>query len=121
MFRFRFLEASHGKVLPLAVLDLRALHPHCRRRRTCLADAMLVSGPKTETSPSVEVIQKVRGKVKDIPVFINIVLNMENTKKLLKVADGAVVVSNLKKERVIRNSLDKERINKLLKVISEIK
>lgn len=86
-----------------------------------LADVILISGPKTGTPPSVEVIQKVKEKVKDVPVFVNTGLNMENAKELLKVADGAIVGSSLKKEGVTWNPVDKERVKKLMKVVSEIK
>jgi len=86
-----------------------------------LADVILVSGPKTGTPPSAEVIQKVRAKVKNIPVFVNTGLDTENAKELLKVADGAIVGSSLKKNGVTWNSVDKERVKKLMKVVSEIK
>lgn len=46
---------------------------------------------------------------------------MENAKELLKVADGAIVGSSLKKEGVTWNPVDKERVKKLMKVVSEIK
>jgi len=39
----------------------------------------------------------------------------------LKVADGAIVGSSLKKNGVTWNSVDKERVKKLMKVVSEIK
>jgi len=86
-----------------------------------LADVILISGPKTGTPPSVEVIQKVKEKVKDVPVFVNTGLNMENAKELLKVADGAIVGTSLKKNGVTWNSVDKERVKKLMKVVNEIK
>ena len=86
-----------------------------------LADVILISGPKTGTPPSIEVIQKVKEKVKDVPVFVNTGLNTENAKELLKVADGAIVGTSLKKNGVTWNSVDKERVKKLMKVVSEIK
>ena len=71
---------------------------------------------KNDRLSSIEVIQKVKGKVKDVPVFINTTgLNMENAKELLKVADDAIVGSSLKKEGVTWNPADKERIIPKLK------
>jgi len=45
-----------------------------------LADVILVSGPKTGVSPSLEMIRKVKEGVKDVPVFVNTGLNTENAK-----------------------------------------
>lgn len=86
-----------------------------------LADVILVSGPKTGVSPSLEMIRKVKEGVKDVPVFVNTGLNVENAKELLKIADGAIVGSSLKKNGVTWNPVDKERVKKLMKVVSEIK
>jgi membrane complex biogenesis BtpA family protein len=86
-----------------------------------LADVILVSGPKTGVSPSLEMIRKVKEGVKDVPVFVNTGLNAKNVRELLKIADGAIVGSSLKKEGVTWNPVDKERVKKLMKVVSEIK
>jgi membrane complex biogenesis BtpA family protein len=86
-----------------------------------LADVILVSGPKTGTPPSVEVIERVKEKVKDVPVFVNTGLNMENARELLKVADGAIVGTSLKKNGVTWEPVGKERVKKLMKVVSGIK
>jgi len=75
-----------------------------------LADVILVSGPKTGVSPSLEMIRKVKEGVKDVPVFVNTGLNIENAKELLKVADGAIVGTSLKKNGVTWNPVDKERV-----------
>ena len=86
-----------------------------------LADVILVSGPKTGVSPSLEMIRKVKEGVKDVPVFVNTGLNIENAKELLKVADGAIVGTSLKNNGVTWNPVDKERVKKIMKVVSEIK
>jgi membrane complex biogenesis BtpA family protein len=85
-----------------------------------LADAILISGPKTGTPPSVEVIQKVKEKVKDVPVFVNTGLNMENAKELLKVADGAIVGTSLKKNGVTWNPVDPERVKKFIDKVNSV-
>jgi predicted TIM-barrel enzyme len=66
-------------------------------------------------------IRKVKEGVKDVPVFVNTGLNAKNVRELLKIADGAIVGSSLKKEGVTWNPVDKERVKKLMKVVSEIK
>jgi len=86
-----------------------------------LADVVLVSGPKTGVSPSLEMIRKVKEGVKDVPIFVNTGLNTENAKELLKIANGAIVGSSLKKNGVTWDPVDKERVKKLMKVVSEIK
>ena len=80
-----------------------------------------MSGPKTGVSPSLEMIRKVKEGVKDVPVFVNTGLNIENAKELLKVADGAIVGTSLKNNGVTWNPVDKERVKKIMKVVSEIK
>jgi len=86
-----------------------------------LADVILVSGPKTGVSPSLEMIRKVKEGVKDVPIFVNTGLNIENAKELLKIANGAIVGTSLKKNGVTWDPVDKERVKKLMKVVSEIK
>lgn len=86
-----------------------------------LADVILVSGPKTGTPPSTEAIQKIKAKVKDVPIFVNTGLNVENAQELLKVADGAIVGTSLKKSGITWNPVDIKKVKKLMKVVSEIK
>jgi len=84
-----------------------------------LADAILVSGPMTGIAPTVETLKKVKENVQ-IPVFVNTGVNANNVSGLLKIADGAVIGTSLKKNGITWNPVDKERVIQLMKKVREI-
>jgi membrane complex biogenesis BtpA family protein len=86
-----------------------------------LADVILISGPRTGSAPSIEMIQRVKEKVKDVPVFVNTGLNSENAKELLSVADGAIVGTSLKRDGITWNPVDKDRVKKLMEIVEGIR
>jgi len=85
-----------------------------------LADVILVSGPMTGVAPALENLKKVKEKV-DIPVFVNTGVNVENVSELLKIADGVIVGTSLKKDGITWNQIDKNRVVNLMKEVNKIR
>lgn len=79
-----------------------------------LADAVIVSGRETGDAPVVADVQAVRDALPDTPIFIGSGIDKENISTLLKVADGAIVGSSLKRQGNINNPVDVERVRTLV-------
>ncbi len=86
-----------------------------------LADALLVSGPMTGVPPSLESLVRVKEAVGDIPVLVNTGVNHENVVDLLKVADGAVVGTSLKKEGITWNPVDIDRVRSFMERVESLR
>ncbi len=86
-----------------------------------LADALIVTGEMTGLPPSVEDIKRVKEVVKDVPVIIGSGLNLDNVRKLLRYADGAIVGTYFKVKGITQNPVDPERVRKFMEVVKEIR
>ena len=74
-----------------------------------LADAICVSGVLTGKAVNVEELKKTKEKIKDIPVFANTGVSIDNVEEIFKVADGCVIGSHLKYDGVTWNNIDNSR------------
>lgn len=81
-----------------------------------LADVVLVSGPMTGEAPDVSHIEEVKSVV-DVPVFANTGVKKENVEMVLRVADGAIVGTSLKKGGITWNPVDVERVRSFMEVV----
>ncbi len=86
-----------------------------------LADAILVSGPMTGRSPDLETLKRVKAAVDDVPVLINTGVNLQNVDELLKVADGAIVGTSLKKDGITWNPVDPERVKRFMERVESLR
>ncbi|MDI3523984.1 MULTISPECIES: BtpA/SgcQ family protein [unclassified Kosmotoga] len=86
-----------------------------------LADVILVSGPMTGESPSLDHIKKVKDKVGEKPVFANTGVTKENVREILNIADGAIIGTSLKKDGITWNPVDESRVRELMEVVEEVK
>ena len=59
--------------------------------QTLLADAVIVSGIATGSSPEIEDLKKVRQALPQTPILIGSGSSKENIGELLAIADGAIV------------------------------
>lgn len=82
-----------------------------------LADAIIVSGTATGSAPLMEDLNKVRDAVPDTPIFIGSGTSNENVDSLLSIADGVIVASSLKRQGVLENPVDVDRVRTLVKSI----
>jgi uncharacterized protein len=78
-----------------------------------LADGIIISGVETGTAPDLEELHRARKAVPGTPIFIGSGASKENLRSLLAVADGAIVASSLKRQGVLENPVDVERVRAL--------
>jgi uncharacterized protein len=75
-----------------------------------LADAILVSGAMAGMEPNIETVREVKAAVgSDTPVLVNTGAKSTNIRDFLKVADGAIVGSDLKRNGLTLSAVDPER------------
>ena len=78
-----------------------------------LADALIISGPSTGTPPLIEDLKSVRTTLPDCPLLAGSGVDKNNIGKILSMADGAIVGSSLKRQGIIENPIDMERVREL--------
>jgi membrane complex biogenesis BtpA family protein len=113
----RSLGAEH--VLVIADLQVkyarmlveRSLEESARLARVAGADALVVTGTRTGEPPSLEEIENARRGAGEIPLLVGSGLSPGNAAALLRVADGAIVGTSLKRDQEI----DAGRVRELLR------
>jgi membrane complex biogenesis BtpA family protein len=85
---------------------------------SCLADAILISGPMAGVHPDYSVIEEVKAAVDDAPVFLNTGATPENIEDYLAVADGVIVGSTLKVDGRTWNPVDPERVDLFMAAVA---
>ena len=86
-----------------------------------LADAIIVSGTSTGSSPAKSDIEMVKHAVPGVPVLIGSGASAENAAELLGVADGAIVASSLKRQGKLENCIDVDRVRSLIDAVSRVR
>jgi len=86
-----------------------------------LADAVIVSGSFTGEETPLEKIRRVKDYLPEFPVLVGSGANPENIGKLLKYADGAIVGTAFKKDRITTNPVDVENVKKFMEVVKEVR
>lgn len=80
-----------------------------------LPDAILVSGPMAGKEPNVEAVQRVKDAVGDqVPVLVNTGAKSTNVASFLRIADGVIVGSDLKRDGYTWNPVDPERVERFV-------
>ena len=79
-----------------------------------LADAILVSGPLTGQPADQTNLQKVAETVKDVPIFANTGVNIDNITNIFSVAQGVVVGTHFKIDGNTWNAVDADRVNRFM-------
>ena len=83
-----------------------------------MADALIVTGPRTGSPPSAEDLKAVKG-LKD--VLIGSGLNHENVRSLLPLADGAIVATCFRKGDNVLNPVDPQRVRSFLSTVRSLR
>jgi len=86
-----------------------------------LADALIVTGPRTGVEPSIDDVIKVKKAVPDKPVLVGSGVNKENVKEFLKHADGAIVGTSLKVDSVTSNPVNEGSVREFMKAVQQIR
>lgn len=84
-----------------------------------LADAVIVSGVATGSAPDMDELATVKKAVPGTPVLIGSGSSKENVGDLLGIADGIIVASSLKRQGILENPIDVERVRSLVNSVKK--
>jgi len=79
-----------------------------------LADALIVTGSQTGHAAEASDLQRVKKELPDMPLLVGSGCSKENISDLLEVADGVIVASSLKREGILKNPIDVDRVSSLV-------
>ena len=82
-----------------------------------LADGIIVSGAATGSAPNWDDLNRVRQALPDTPILIGSGASAENCSALLAIANGIIVASSLKRQGLVENPIDVERVRALVKAV----
>lgn len=83
------------------------------------ADAVVVSGIATGSSPDPTDLKAVREALPDTPIFVGSGSSKENAGELLKIANGLIVASSLKRQGILENPVDVDRVRSLVDTVKK--
>ncbi len=107
---FADVAVKHSAPLAARDLELEVLETIQRGR----ADALILTGDMTGQEVPRELLQRVKAVARETPVLLGSGVNAENVEDLLREADGAIVGTFFKREGVIGNPVDPERVAQLM-------
>jgi uncharacterized protein len=111
------INAEFAAPLDTRPLDLRARSAVF----SSLADAILVSGPITGQATEQSDLNMVCAAVKDVPVFANTGVNIDNVTEVLSVADGCVVGTHFKVDGQTWNAVDPDRVKRFMAKVETLR
>jgi hypothetical protein len=114
---FADVHGKHGTLLSPRAIEQSAMDAAYRG----LADALIVTGPRTGAEPELEDLMRVKKAVPDRPVLVGSGVGKGNVAKLLKHADGAVVGTSLKVGGVVDNPVDEKRVRALIAAVKRLR
>jgi len=126
--RLRSILGSDVKVLAdvlvkhgshLIVSDL-PIGYHVRRVVELGADAVVVSGARTGGETSLDRVAEVK-HASAKPVLVGSGVNPANAEKLLAIADGAIVGTYFKRDGILSNPIDVERVRRLMDIVKRLR
>lgn len=79
-----------------------------------LADGLIVSGAETGSAPDLTDFQQVKSVLPDVPLLAGSGCTKENISAVMSIADGVIVASSLKRQNVLENPVDVERVRALV-------
>lgn len=106
-----FVDVGGKHAVPLAPVELEQVARDAAYRG--LADALVVSGVATGEPASLGDVERVRAAVPDRPILVGSGVTPETVGDLLRVADGAIVGTWLKRGGHVAEAVDVERVARL--------
>jgi membrane complex biogenesis BtpA family protein len=85
-----------------------------------LADALIVSGVGTGKAADLDDVRRVRAACPHAKILLGSGVNVQNVRNFLKIADGAIVGSSLKRDGKLANPVDAKRVAALVKTVEKI-
>lgn len=86
-----------------------------------LADAILVSGPVTGEPADQSQLKKVCETVRDVPVFANTGVNIDNVKDTLALASGVIIGTHFKVDGNTWNPVDGARVKRFMDKVETLR
>jgi membrane complex biogenesis BtpA family protein len=86
-----------------------------------LADAILVSGPLTGQPAEASQLRAVCETIRDVPVFANTGVNIDNVRDILAMASGVVIGTHFKVDGNTWNAVDGARVKRLMDVVETLR
>ena len=86
-----------------------------------LADAILVSGPITGQPANQSDLRKVCETIKEVPVFANTGVNIDNVADILAVASGVVIGTHFKVDGNTWNAVDGARVKRFMDKVATLR
>jgi membrane complex biogenesis BtpA family protein len=86
-----------------------------------LADAILVSGPLTGQPAEASQLRAVCETIKDVPVFANTGVNIDNVRDILAMASGVVIGTHFKVDGNTWNAVDGARVKRFMDVVETLR
>ena len=113
-----FADVLVKHAVPLGPTDLGLM----ARETTCrgLADGLIISGPVTGQPAAATDVAAARNAVPEGFILVGSGVNQSNATQLLTAADGAIVGTSLKREGLISNLIDAERVKRMGEVIHSL-
>lgn len=100
---------------PLGTTDLKMAVQETVKRG--LADGIIISGTATGIPPSLGDLTLAAAVAEDTPIFIGSGATWENVPELMKVADGVIVASSLKRHGKIVEPIDPLRVSQFVDAV----
>ena len=104
--------------VPLGDTDLGLMARETVRRG--LADGLIISGPVTGRPASASDVAAAREAVPDGHILVGSGVDQSNATQLLAAADGAIVGTSLKRDGLISNPIDFERVRRMAEIIRSL-
>lgn len=82
-------------------------------------DALIITGLMTGVSPTVDDVIKAKVIAKTFPIIVGSGVNAGNVTSFLTEADGAIIGSSLKKDGIVENPVDEERVRALMHAVKQ--
>jgi membrane complex biogenesis BtpA family protein len=86
-----------------------------------LADAILVSGPVTGEPADQSQLRKVCNTVRDVPVFANTGVTIDNVKDTLALASGVIIGTHFKVDGITWNPVDGGRVKRFMDKVETLR
>ena len=103
-------------------LDARPIELRARSAVfSSLADAILVSGPVTGEPADQSQLRKVCASVRDVPVFANTGVNLDNVGDTLALASGVVIGTHFKVDGITWNPVDGIRVRRFMDHVESLR
>jgi len=113
---FADIHVKHAQPLALRLIEETAKDAAYRG----LAEALIVTGPRTGVEPSIDDVIKAKEAVPDKPVLVGSGVNKGNVRGFLKHADGAIVGTSLKVDSVKSNPVSESAVKEFMKAVQRL-